>query len=143
MIAALAGSSRGSLAPASSRWGSGDGGPPYAPAVGVTGPGESVKKILSRPVPTHPLVVPPIAGAFGVWQVRRIRGAPIGYVLSRSQNGAPLYHCYAHCRDDAGGRPWLRTTDSLNSAVAWMTQHEAELHALQQRLHPEPDAWPR
>lgn len=111
--------------------------------MGVQGPGESVAKILRRPIPTHPLAVPPIAGTFGVWQVRRVRESPIGYVLSRNEHGVTVYHCYAHGRDDAGGRPWLRTTDSLNSAVAWMVQHEGELSVLQQRLHPEPDAWPR
>lgn len=94
-------------------------------------------------MPTHPLAVPPIAGTFGVWQVPRIRAAPIGYVLSHSHKGAPIHHCYGHCRDDAGGRPWLRTTHSLNSAVAWMIQHQAELHALQQSIHSEPDVWPR
>ncbi|MBD8540569.1 hypothetical protein [Frigoribacterium sp. CFBP 8751] len=63
--------------------------------------------------------MPPIPGTFGVWQVRRDRAAPLGYVLSRAELGG-----------------------SLNSAVAWMIQHEAELSALTGRLHPEPDEWP-
>lgn len=87
--------------------------------------------------------MPPIAGTFGVWQVRRVRAAPIGYVLSRHENRATVYHCYAHGRDDAGGRPWLHTSGSLNSAVAWMVQHEREITALQRQLHSEPEIWPR
>ena len=86
--------------------------------------------------------MPPLPGTFGVWQVLRERGVPFGYVLSRAELGGIVYHCYAHGRDDAGGRPWLRREDSLNSAVAWMVQHEAELSALTGRLHPEPDEWP-
>ncbi|MGA1813096.1 hypothetical protein VH571_11990 [Frondihabitans sp. 4ASC-45] len=111
--------------------------------MGVQGPGESVDKILRRPIPSRPLAVPPAASTFGVWQIRRVRESPIGYVLSGSENGVVVYHCYAHGREDAGGRPWLRTTDSLNSAVAWMIQNESELSTLQRQLHPEPDAWPR
>jgi hypothetical protein len=62
--------------------------------------------------------VPPIAGAFGVWQIRRVRESPIGYVPSRNEHGVQGDRCSAHGRDDAGGCPWLRTTDSLNRAVA-------------------------
>jgi hypothetical protein len=98
--------------------------------------------MLRRPIPSHPLAVPPIPGTFGVWQVRRVKEVPLGYVLSRNEGGRPVYHCYAHGRDDAGGRPWLRTADSLNSAVAWMIQHERDLAALTRRLHPEPEEWP-
>jgi len=110
--------------------------------VGVQGSGEAAAKILRKPIPSHPLAVPPIPGTFGVWQVRRDRAAPIGYVLSRQERGVTVYHCYAHGRDEAGGRPWLRRTDSLNSAVAWMIQHEQELSALSRRLSPEPEEWP-
>ena len=110
--------------------------------MGVRGSGEAAAKILRRPIPTHPLAVPPAPGQFGVWQVRRVRSAPLGYVLSRPELGGVAYHCYAHGRDDAGGRPWLRREGSLNSAVAWMIQHQAELSALTARLHPEPDEWP-
>lgn len=112
------------------------------PLVGVQGPGDSVRKILRRPIPSHPLAVPPRPGTFGVWQVRRVRDAPIGYVLSRSEGGDTVYHCYAHGRDAAGGRPWLRTMSSLNSAVAWMVQHEGELSHLTSTLQPEPEEWP-
>jgi hypothetical protein len=110
--------------------------------VGVQGSGEAAAKILRKPIPSHPLAVPPAPGTFGVWQVRRVRDAPLGYVLNRTEHGVVVYHCYAYGRDDAGGRPWLRRTDSLNSAVAWMIQHEDELSALTSSLHPEPDEWP-
>jgi len=110
--------------------------------MGVKGPGDVAAKVLHRPIPAHPLAVPPAPDTFGVWQVRRVRSAPLGYVLSRHELGRIVYHCYAHGRNDAGGRPWLRQADSLNSAVAWMIQHEGELSTLTRRLHPEPDEWP-
>lgn len=89
----------------------------------------------------------PACSASDPWHVRCLAGPPgpcrpLGYVLSRHELGGIVYHCYAHGRDDAGGRPWLRREDSLNSAVAWMIQHEAELSALTGRLHPEPEEWP-
>jgi hypothetical protein len=109
--------------------------------VGVRGSGEAAKA-LRRPTSTHPFAVPPAPRTFGVWQVRRVPSAPREYVLSRPELGGIVYHCYAHGRDDAGGRPWLRRADSLNSAVAWMIQHEGELSALTSQLHPEPEEWP-
>lgn len=110
--------------------------------MGVHGPGGSVDVIVGLPISSHPLAIPAIPGPFGVWQVRRVKDAPIGYVRSENASGGAVYHCYARGRDDAGGRPWLRTTKSLNSAVAWMIQHERDLAALTRRLHPEPDEWP-
>ncbi|ROS61423.1 hypothetical protein EDF38_0513 [Frigoribacterium sp. PhB160] len=102
-----------------------------------------MKAVLRRPVPTHPLAVPPIPDGFGVWQVRRVPEAPLGYVRSEHRGRDLAYHCYAHGRDDAGGRPWLHTASSLNSAVAWLLQHESELGAQRRGLRPEPEAWPR
>lgn len=119
-----------------------DRGSPYDPHMGVQGPGESVAKIIGRPIPSHPLAVPPIPGTFGVWQVRRVRESPIGYVLMRSEDGQSVYHCYAHGRDDNGGRPWLQRAETLNSAVAWLVQHEGQLVKLSGTLHPEPEEWP-
>ena len=110
--------------------------------VGIGGSGNVAAKILQRPIPTHPFAVPPIPGTFGVWQVRRDRAAPLSYVLSRPELGGIAYHCYAYGRDDAGGRPWLRRKGSLNSAVAWIIQHERQLSALTGCLHPEPNEWP-
>jgi len=72
--------------------------------MGVRGSGEVGAKILRRPIPAHPLAVPPAPGTFGVWQVRRVRPAPLGYVLSRPELGGIVYHCYVYGRDDAGGR---------------------------------------
>ncbi|KQO48123.1 MULTISPECIES: hypothetical protein [unclassified Frigoribacterium] len=86
--------------------------------------------------------MPPIPGTFGVWQVRWDRAAPLGYVFSSPEPGGIVNHCYAHARDDAGGRPRLRRENSLNSAVERIIQHERELSALKGRLHPEPDEWP-
>jgi hypothetical protein len=110
--------------------------------LGVRGRGEVAANILRRRIPTHPFAVPPIVGTFGVWQVRRDRDSPLGYVLSRHELGGFAFHGYAPGRDDGDGRPWLHREDSLNSAVAWMIQHERDLSALTGRLHPEPDEWP-
>lgn len=118
------------------------GGYSYRPLMGVHGRGESVERIVGRPIPSHPLAVPAIKGTFGAWQVRRHRANPIGYVLTRSESGRTVYDCYAHCRDGGGKRPWLRTFESLNSAVAWMIQHEDQLHAFNARHDIEPDTWP-
>lgn len=110
--------------------------------MGVQGRGESVDRMVGRPIASHPLAVPAIKGTFGAWQVRRTRANPIGYVLMRSLDGRSVYDCYAHCRDGSGKRPWLKTFDTLNSAAAWMIQHEAELHAFNSRHDVEPDTWP-
>lgn len=98
--------------------------------------------VLRQRTPEHPLAVPPLPGTWGEWQVRRTREAPLGYVRTRSHLGRLVYDCYAHCRDGEGRRPWLRTTDTLDSAVAWMLQHEAEISALIGRSTPEPEVWP-
>jgi len=86
--------------------------------------------------------VPPLPGTFGVWQVLRERGVPFGYVLSRAELGGIVYHCYVRGRDDAGGCPGYADRAALNSAVASMIQHEAELSALTGQLHLELDEWP-
>lgn len=111
-------------------------------AMGVQGPGESVNQFIGRPIPSHPFAVPAVKDTFGAWQVRRDRRNPIGYVLHRSLDGRTVYDAYAHCRDEGGKRPWLRTFASLNSAVAWMIQHEADLRAFNNRHNVEPDTWP-
>jgi hypothetical protein len=77
-----------------------------------------------------------------VWQVRRTPENPIGYVLMRPEAGSHVFDVYAHCRDDGGGRPWLHTFPSLNSAVAWAIQHEGEIRKFNAAHDPEPDAWP-
>jgi hypothetical protein len=40
--------------------------------------------------------------------------------------------------DETGKRPWLRTLQTLNAAVAWMIRHEAEIRRLIARSDPEP-----
>jgi len=74
--------------------------------------------------------------------VRRVRDAPLGYVRTRSHLGRNVFDVYIHCRDAQGRRPWLRTFESLNSAVAWMLQHEDEIGALISSSPPELEAWP-
>lgn len=106
--------------------------------MGVQGPGESVNRFIGRPIPSHPLAVPAVKNTFGAWQVRRDQKNPIGYVLHRSLDGRTVYDCYAHCRDGGGKRPWLKTFEAFNSAVAWMIQHEDELRAFNNRH----DVWP-
>lgn len=110
--------------------------------MGVQTSNENASRVLRQAIPSHPLAVPSVPGSWGEWQVRRVRNAPLGYVRTRSHLGQNVYDVHAHGRDDQGGRPWLRTFESLNSAVAWMVQHEAELSALTERLHAEPDEWP-
>jgi hypothetical protein len=112
------------------------------PVMGVQRSGEAIARILRRPIPMHPLAVPPIPGTWGTWQVRRDRATPIGYVNTRSLEGRHVFDAYARCRDKNGGRPWLRTFDTLNSAVAWMIQHEAEIRTFNDRHDDEPEEWP-
>jgi len=83
----------------------------------------------------HRPSAPSVSGRSGVSaQHRSAASCPAVRTARRSMTAT-------HGRDDAGWRPWLQTTKSSNSAVAWMIQHEDELQSVQQRLHPEPDAW--
>lgn len=101
--------------------------------MGVSGSGESLARIISRPPQSHPHA----HGSFGFWVVQQKLAPPLGWVLARSERGVYVMDCYAYCRDEAGKRPWLKTHTSLNSAVAWMLQHEQEIRALQNRNRPE------
>jgi hypothetical protein len=107
--------------------------------MGVRGSGEAARSALNKPVPSHPHAHAPTPGAHGFWVVQVKPGPPLGWVTARSAGNGPRYHCYAYCRDASGRRPWLREFDSLNSAVAWMLQHEREIHDLISRSDPEPD----
>jgi hypothetical protein len=111
--------------------------------MGVQGPGESVDKMLRAPPPSHPFAVPPSPGTVGVWQIRRVKEAPIGYVVRRPSHGVPTFHAYAHCRDDEGKRPWLHEFSTLNAAAAWMMQHERQLREFNARHGPETQVWPQ
>jgi hypothetical protein len=87
---------------------------------------------------SHPHAHPPTPGAQGFWVVQVKPGPPLGWVISRSVGNGPRYHCYAYCRDQENRRPWLREFATLNSAVAWMLQHEPEIRELIAGLSPEP-----
>ncbi|RPE78960.1 MULTISPECIES: hypothetical protein [unclassified Frondihabitans] len=103
--------------------------------MGVQNSGETVDRILRRPAQSHPYA----HGSFGFWLIEQKPAPPLGWVLARSDNGVWVLDAYAHCRDAAGKRPWLRTFGTLNSAVAWMLQHEGDIRALMKRSDPEPD----
>lgn len=109
------------------------------PLMGVRGAGESARSIIARPIPSHPHAHPPTPGAHGFWVVQVKPGPPLGWVISRSNGREQRYHCYAWCRDQEGRRPWLREFGTLNSAVAWMLQHEPEIRERIGRSVPEPD----
>lgn len=94
---------------------------------------------LASRAPNHPHAHAPFPGAQGHWVIQQPPRAPLGWVISRSQGNGPRYHAYAHCRDAENRRPWLREFETLNSAVAWMLQHEQDIRALIGRLGPEPE----
>lgn len=103
--------------------------------MGVHGTGEAVNRILRRPAQSHPFA----HGSWGYWVVQRRPAPPLGWILTRDLRGVWVFDCYARCRDSNGLRPWLRTEATLNSAVAWMLQHDREISALIARSAPEPD----
>lgn len=107
--------------------------------MGVRSSGEAARSALSKRVPSHPYAHAPTPGAHGFWLIQVKPSPPLGWVTARSAGNGPRYHCYAYCRDASGRRPWLREFDSLNSAVAWMLQHEPEIRDLISRSDPEPD----
>jgi len=101
-----------------------------------------MRSILAKRREQHPYARPVFPGAHGLWLVQQQPAPPLGYVTTRSSMGRWVFDVYAHCRDDGGRRPWLRTFDTLNAAVAWAVQHEAEIRTLIERSSPEPEAWP-
>jgi len=110
--------------------------------VGVSGSGEAARAALKRRPLEHPYAIPAFPGAQGLWLIQAGQADPLGYVKSRTVRGGYVFDVYAHCRDDAGGRPWVHTASSFNSAVAWAVQHDPEIRALIARSSPEPDVWP-
>ena len=106
--------------------------------MGIRGTGETARSVLTQARPSHPHAHAPTPGAQGFWVVQVKPGPPLGWVISRSVGNGPRYHCYAYCRDQEGKRPWLREFSTLNSAVAWMLQHEAGIRDLIAECHPEP-----
>jgi len=111
---------------------------PSVPVVGVNGSGDAARRAWAKPSPTHPHAHPPTPGANGFWVVQVKPGPPLGWVISRSLGNGPRYHCYAYCRDRENKRPWLRESQTLNGAVAWMLQHEPEIRDLIAVCFPEP-----
>ena len=105
-----------------------------SPIVGVNGAGDACRRIISKPIPTHPHA----HGGFGLWTIQVKPGPALGWVIIRSNGHEPRYHAYAYCRDAGGRRPWLREFGTLNSAVAWMLQHEHEIRELISGCDPEP-----
>jgi hypothetical protein len=93
---------------------------------------------LRHITPSHPHAHPPSPSAHGFWVVQVRLGKPLGWVIARSVGNGPRYHCYAYCRDQENRRPWLREFATLNSAVAWMLQHEPEIRTLISQCSPEP-----
>lgn len=100
-----------------------------------------MRKVLATPPHEPPYALPVFPGSQGLWLVQQRPAPPLGYVVSRSTMGRWVFDVYAHCRDAGGRRPWLRTFDTLNAAVAWAVQHEGEIRALIERSSPEPEAW--
>ncbi|ROQ40962.1 hypothetical protein EDF46_0328 [Frondihabitans sp. PhB188] len=103
--------------------------------MGVRGSGEALNKILGQSPASHPFAF----GSFGHWVIQQRPASPLGWVLARNDSGVWVFDAYARCRDNTGRRPWLKTFKSLNSAVAWMLQHERELRDLMDRSDPEPE----
>ncbi len=115
---------------------------PTVADMGVQTKFENARAALRKPPAEHPCAIPPIPGGQGLWLIRQGEAAPLGYVRQRPVTGGFAFDVYAHCRDEGGRRPWLHTASSLNSAVAWTLQHDADVRALIARSTAEPDPWP-
>lgn len=88
------------------------------PPVGVKGSGDAMRRILTQPRHEHPFALPVFPGSHGLWLVQQRPAPPLGYITTRSVMGRWVFDVYAYCRDDGGRRPWLRTFNTLNAAVA-------------------------
>nr|WP_228512801.1 hypothetical protein [Clavibacter sp. VKM Ac-2872] len=71
----------------------------------------------------------------GYWRIQVEDRPVLGYVIRhRAELGDPFtFELYADARNDQGQRIWIRREHSLNTAVAWMVQHSAELIAFAAR----------
>jgi hypothetical protein len=110
------------------------------PLMGVQGSGAAAQIVLKRQPYRHPYAIPAFSGSQGLWLIQIGPADPLGYLRSRAVRGGYVFDVYAHCRDDAGGGPWVHTATSLNSAVAWAVQHDPEIRALIARSTPSPTA---
>lgn len=108
----------------------------------VNGTGAVAGLALSRKAPRHPHAYPPTPDAQGFCVIQVKAGPPRGWVISGSVGNGPRYHCYAYSRDTENRRPWLREFATLNSAVAWMLQHEPKIRELRAKLAPEAELRP-
>ncbi|PPF56006.1 hypothetical protein C5C13_11730 [Clavibacter michiganensis] len=65
----------------------------------------------------------------GYWRIQVEDRPVLGYVIRhRAELRDPFtFEVYADARNDQGQRIWIRREHSLNTAVAWMVQHSAEL----------------
>lgn len=103
--------------------------------MGVQSSFENIGRALAKPAQSHPHA----HGSFGHWVVQRGSAAPLGWIITADAGSTWEFVAYARCRDAGGKRPWLGTFTTLNSAVAWMLQHEAEIRGLIARSRPEPE----
>ncbi len=71
----------------------------------------------------------------GYWRIQVEDRPVVGYVIRhRAELGDPFtFDVYADARNDQGRRIWIRREPSLDTAVAWMVQHSAELIAFAAR----------
>ncbi len=71
----------------------------------------------------------------GYWRIQVEDQPVLGYVMRhRAELGDPFtFEIYSDARNDQGQRIWIRREHSLNTAVAWMVQHSAELIAFAAR----------
>lgn len=118
------------------------GGCSYRAPVGVQGLGDTMRSILEKRREHHSNARPVFPGSHGLWLLQQQPAPPLGHITTRSSTGRWVFDVCAHCRDDNDCRPWLRAFCTLNAAVAWTVQHEAEIRALIERSSPEPEAWP-
>jgi hypothetical protein len=90
------------------------------------GSDEIIARLTAQLREGHPLAETVHMGH--VWRVHGHASSTIAWVrcLRAAEGVGPAYHVY---RDSPDVRPWVRSFHSLNSAVAWVVQHAAELRA--------------
>lgn len=88
------------------------------------GADEIIARLERQAREEHPLAETVHPGQ--VWRVHGHATRTIAWVryLTPAAGVGPAYHVY---RDTTGLRPWVRSFQSLNSAVAWAVQHVPEL----------------
>jgi hypothetical protein len=102
--------------------------------MGVQSGFHNIGRALAKASASHPHA----HGSVGFWVVQRPPEPPLGWVITIDAGNAWEFTAYAYCWDTSNKRPWLKMFSSLNAAVAWMLQHEAEIRALIASSAPEP-----